>query len=302
MPGRFGSSGEQYRFGFNGKEFDPEVAGNGNQYDYGFRIYNPRIGRFLSVDPLAEKYASWSGYVYVMNNPIIFIDPDGRNTAYYDESGTLLHYSYDDLDDAITIVPQANLDGFNENRNSFDEASYSSDAATELRASGTSYMVGALLSADKENRTKLDGTYFRGNIEKMMFKAEGSNKTISRNKSFSEHGMALVSEGDGKVVKAAGEVYGDGGFDFIQNHPAKIDNQVGTAHFEPPSGEYDFYREGQVGKEGAIKTNTPPSGPDHRYKNTYYKNNYYNIMINDVNIYLYRNNQTITVPKSTFNR
>ena len=33
-----------YRYGFNGKEMDNEVSGQGNQYDYGFRIYNPRLG------------------------------------------------------------------------------------------------------------------------------------------------------------------------------------------------------------------------------------------------------------------
>jgi RHS repeat-associated protein len=50
MPGREMRRGD-YRFGFNGKESDDEVSGQGNQYDYGFRVYNPRIGRFLSVDP-----------------------------------------------------------------------------------------------------------------------------------------------------------------------------------------------------------------------------------------------------------
>jgi len=51
MPGRSFSSGD-YRYGFNGKEKDSEVSGEGNSYDYGFRIYNPRLGKFLSVDPL----------------------------------------------------------------------------------------------------------------------------------------------------------------------------------------------------------------------------------------------------------
>ncbi len=41
-----------YRYGFNGKESDDEIKGEGNQQDYGMRIYDTRLGRFLSVDPL----------------------------------------------------------------------------------------------------------------------------------------------------------------------------------------------------------------------------------------------------------
>ncbi|HMQ47186.1 MAG TPA: RHS repeat-associated core domain-containing protein [Saprospiraceae bacterium] len=48
-------------------------------YDYGFRIYHPGLGRFLSVDPLADEYPSISPYAYVANNPINAIDPDGRD-------------------------------------------------------------------------------------------------------------------------------------------------------------------------------------------------------------------------------
>ncbi len=46
--------------------------------DYGARIYDPGIGRFLSTDPLQSEYPSWSPYNFVLNNPINFIDPDGR--------------------------------------------------------------------------------------------------------------------------------------------------------------------------------------------------------------------------------
>ncbi len=45
-----------YRFGFNGKENDNEVKGTGNQIDYGERIYDPRLGRFLSIDPLKKEF------------------------------------------------------------------------------------------------------------------------------------------------------------------------------------------------------------------------------------------------------
>jgi RHS repeat-associated protein len=77
MQGRNYVSGNGHRYGFNGKEQDSEVSGNGNQYDYGFRIYNPRIARFLSVDPLTTSYPFYTPYQFAGNNPIWAIDLDG---------------------------------------------------------------------------------------------------------------------------------------------------------------------------------------------------------------------------------
>jgi RHS repeat-associated protein len=69
---------EEYRYGFNGKEKDDEGMGGGNQtYDYGFRIYNPSLGKFLSVDPLTSKYVFYTPYQFAGNKPIVAIDIDG---------------------------------------------------------------------------------------------------------------------------------------------------------------------------------------------------------------------------------
>jgi RHS repeat-associated protein len=76
MPGRSYSS-TAYKYGFNGKEKDDEVSGTGNQYDYGFRIYNPRIAKFLSVDPLTKSYPMLTPYQFASNTPIMAIDLDG---------------------------------------------------------------------------------------------------------------------------------------------------------------------------------------------------------------------------------
>ncbi|MFV0290478.1 MAG: RHS repeat-associated core domain-containing protein [Mangrovibacterium sp.] len=61
-------------FLFNGKELDEETG----LYYYGARYYNPRVGLWYGVDPLREKYPSMSPYNYCANNPVIFVDPDGR--------------------------------------------------------------------------------------------------------------------------------------------------------------------------------------------------------------------------------
>ncbi|WP_177230615.1 RHS repeat-associated core domain-containing protein [Chitinophaga sp. CF118] len=78
MPGRtFNSENNKYRYGFNGKENDNEVKGEGNQQDYGFRIYDPRIGKFLSVDPLTKSYPELTPYQFASNRPIDGVDQDG---------------------------------------------------------------------------------------------------------------------------------------------------------------------------------------------------------------------------------
>ncbi|MES2285442.1 MAG: RHS repeat-associated core domain-containing protein, partial [Bacteroidota bacterium] len=76
-----------YRYNFNGKESDPEVIGTaGGTVDYGMRIYNPSLGRFLSVDPLTKKYPELTPYQFASNTPIWAIDLDGLEARIYTET------------------------------------------------------------------------------------------------------------------------------------------------------------------------------------------------------------------------
>ncbi len=77
------SSNGNYRYGYNGKEEDNEIktnsGDNGKSLDYGARWYDPRKARWDAVDPLANYYTSLSPYHYSGNNPILFVDSDGRH-------------------------------------------------------------------------------------------------------------------------------------------------------------------------------------------------------------------------------
>jgi RHS repeat-associated protein len=82
MPSRNFTATNAYRYGFNGKENDNEVKGTGNEQDYGMRIYDPRVGRFLSVDPITKSYPWLTPYQFASNTPIQAIDLDGKEAFF----------------------------------------------------------------------------------------------------------------------------------------------------------------------------------------------------------------------------
>jgi RHS repeat-associated protein len=77
MPGRVYEA-DGYRYGFNSMEKDDELKGSGNSYDFGARIYDPRVGRWLAVDPKTDYQPGWSTYKAFLCNPIVYIDPSGE--------------------------------------------------------------------------------------------------------------------------------------------------------------------------------------------------------------------------------
>ncbi len=88
MPGMQYADNQAYRYGYNGKEKENEL--NEQNYDFGARIYDSRIGKWLSTDPLEKKFISNSPYHFCLNNPIIYIDPDGKDVILKDSKGKIV--------------------------------------------------------------------------------------------------------------------------------------------------------------------------------------------------------------------
>ncbi len=77
-----------YRYGFNGKEDDRDFSKSQLIQDYGFRLYNPALGKFLSVDPLTKSYPMLTPYQFAGNEPIRSIDIDGLERLIVNTDGS----------------------------------------------------------------------------------------------------------------------------------------------------------------------------------------------------------------------
>ena len=95
-----GNTGQRYKY--NGKEFDRTHGLD--WYDYGARHMSPDVGRFTTIDPMAEKYYNISPYAYCGNNPINAIDPDGKDIWDVDVNGNIANYTETDEYDMIRMI------------------------------------------------------------------------------------------------------------------------------------------------------------------------------------------------------
>lgn len=76
---------ETQKFKYNGKEYDRNHGLD--MYDYGARFYDPGICRFTTMDPMCEKYYHLSPYIYCGNNPVNYVDPDGKDDYEINQDG-----------------------------------------------------------------------------------------------------------------------------------------------------------------------------------------------------------------------
>jgi RHS repeat-associated protein len=132
-------------------EKEDEVKGSGNSYDFGARIYDARVGRFLSLDAFASKFASQSPFCFAGNTPLMALDVNGDSVLFYSVHGEYLGFSTDNQryhnKNLLVIIEDKNIQAFNHEYNLKKyNNEYPSPEAREanvagLEAMGTSFDV-----------------------------------------------------------------------------------------------------------------------------------------------------------------
>jgi RHS repeat-associated protein len=164
---------------FSGKELDSETG----LYYFGARYYDPRTSVWQSVDPLTDKYAALSPYQYAANNPMKYVDPDGRDLViWYTESGKEKSYNFKGVADAKMpknkfveqVVEAYNYNVNNKGGDNLKKIATSTEVHVNVREQASpTPKEGELLQSDQKNI----GNVYQGSTNTILWDPYGGLAT-----------------------------------------------------------------------------------------------------------------------------
>ncbi|MBL7790949.1 MAG: hypothetical protein JNK77_01400 [Saprospiraceae bacterium] len=275
--------GPRNKYQYNAKELNEDFGLH--WYDFGARWQDPAAGRCWQVDPLARNYVSYSPYQYTLNNPIRFIDPDGRMVMTHDDyvylntKGEEIGRIKDDKVQQVIIIADENL-------KKFDDLPYGRESIDDAANLGNTYdMKGVLAMYNRSAKDILPPV-----VDGTTYIDDGTGKP--RYDVAAEHGNYLVKGNDGIVkVSSAPDIQGSH-VGVILDKPSG--NKLGTIHTHPNEDKKGIIRSTQT---GAVIDPRHKGPSDTDLKQHPPQRGFHNIVVDNKHVYFYKGDQTTKVIK-----
>jgi Domain of unknown function (DUF6443) len=207
-----------------------------NVFDAHARVFDPVVPRMWQQDRVSESFAHLSLYNFNANNPIVNVDASGDSTSYFNTYGELLYTSFDQLENAITVIPEDNIEEFMKALNSYIErqrtSQYKKNKKNEdnrinavLRGYyGTSYMIDGFKKFFNLNKndTKWNRQFGqKTHLEHGSFLYKSNNTIRIGNENISG-GLGAVIFGD-TPENAVGRLHTHDDLNIYEEHPSEYD-------------------------------------------------------------------------------
>ena len=253
----------KYKYKYNGKELQDELGLN--MYDYGFRNYDPAIGRWMNIDPLAEKYYSTSMYTYVDDNPISSFDPNGLLIInIYKTARSATKGNMEAAESALNSIDKSTDKENWKTANKYYKTAKRAFNSIDKKFNATEKFISDLESIDSEWFNKLNNlTDLEGNSIDVTIGLLGGNSTFT-SKSGDENDLL----GNTDLLPADYKTESPSKTGFENNNGKK--NVIGI-QIKSNSPKSKFWHE-----IGHVFWLTSPNQNDNSYSNAYY---YYTIYL-----------------------
>ena len=259
VPNRHGNSiPNGYRYGFNGKELDNELKGEGNSYDFGSRMLDIRVGRWFSRDSKATLLPHLSPYHYALNSPIRTIDEDGQ----------------------FPILINGNTSKDQERAS----PTYWDKNVLSTIANRTGYKMGASFNGSGASKSKFSGDFFFVDGNKGFWPSTRRSAGVAQAKVDAQAVWNKMKETmkDGKITEqlqavthSRGSVYGEGYMDGMSKEIVKLAEKEGigfaydkgnifeySVNLAPHQSNYINYANGGTKNVNISHIGDPLSGDD----------------------------------------
>jgi len=206
-----------YSFGFQGQEHDDELNGaSGTSYAFEYRMHDSRVGRFLSIDPLAANYPWNSPYAFAENKVIQFVELEGLETGPPKSAATptspVLKQPTDKVTQWLSDVQYyaANKPGFGDDGGPFD------------------YDISRYYNNKELNHFNFTATYKLGSQQGASKWAKDINDRVTRMNNVTNTALGLIIPGSAAVKTVVGVAFGGWGPELFEKLP--IDPRAGDTY------------------------------------------------------------------------